>query len=153
MPQDYWIAIRNDGKNGNGTINDPFDGSSGKLDAIFLAFAKDKNLTFNLAAGTYGTVGIANGNFEQLKEGWQIKGAGVGRTIVKLIDFYKDTHPQGGFNICFTTWYKNVNNVTVQDLTIDCNYWELYFLRPRLGLSAIRLYGNRNKIKKQRGDF
>ncbi len=137
-----------DGKDGDGTIDNPFDGGEGKIDNLFYKFADKENLVWNFYPGTYKTVGVANKNYEQLKKGWKIRGSGIGVTIFKLTDFLEDQHnKKSGFNICFTTWYKNADNVEISNLTIDCNYWELQTNRPNLGLSGIRLYGNNIKVK------
>ena len=115
-PNDLWISLRPDGRNGTGARSDPFDGGNQpRLDALLKAVPP--NATIHFAAGTFLTTGI------QAKEGWRIAGAGKDSTIIKLIDgALLDITP--GCECCvishfdFQGFFKYF---ALKDLTIDCN--------------------------------
>ena len=55
-PREVWVALREDGQPGNGTVADPFDaGSAEKLNALFERFSAEfgDNLTVRFGPGVY----------------------------------------------------------------------------------------------------
>lgn len=127
-----WIALRTDGKRGRGTQKDPYNGTAQMFDQVMRAHTLrgTKNLTVNILPGTYLTVG--NGDYVpgltegtegwRCHSGWTIKGAGQSATTLKLVKIYPspDGKTYGAGGIC--TASSKTANVTVQDLTVDCNH-------------------------------
>jgi hypothetical protein len=107
--QQVWIAMRTDGLPGSGTESDPYDGSTQpKFDALMSQFAP--NTAIHLGPGTFQTHG---GMSWQVRDGWQILGAGIDTTTL-VQTAIQDAQFQviGGLG----------NNVVVSGLTVDCNY-------------------------------
>ncbi len=78
-PSEFYIAIRTDGDTGEGTADDPYDGSTPeRFDAFFTSHANLTYVTVHLAKGTYVSRGIT------LRQGWTFQGAGTGQTIIRL---------------------------------------------------------------------
>ncbi|MBI3991230.1 MAG: hypothetical protein HY350_03675 [Candidatus Omnitrophica bacterium] len=137
---------------------------AGKFDNKFAAAdafdtfmrAQPENATIKIPAGTYYTRGcyymyeteIINANYGfKILSGWTIQGAGIDKTIIKLVDIYFHPHMQGyrdipkgnpglpvplipgQFNSSASVLsggsYSPVINVTIRDFTIDCNYNEI----------------------------
>lgn len=123
------------------------------LDNLFAAAWDKENVVFDIPPGTYPVSGILGpAGPHQLKRGWKIAGAGIDRTVIKL-DAVQEIALAGGkktgFNIALTTWFTDVDNVEICDLTIDLNYEELS-QRTKikdLGLCAILLNGKNCKVR------
>ena len=127
-----WIALRTDGKRGRGTQKDPYNGSQQMFDLVLRAHTLrgTKNLTVNIQPGTYMTVG--NGDYVpgltegsegwRCHGGWTIKGAGQGVTTLKLIKTYPSTDGKTYSAVGICTTSSHTKNVTIQDLTVDCNH-------------------------------
>jgi hypothetical protein len=125
-PNEIWVsATRGDGK-GKGTQVDPFDGSTPtKLDQLLNSYytAGTENLHVHLGPGTFQTR-VAPDNGWHPRSGWTIEGAGMYITTLQaapanLAGVHYDLEPiKGDFS-------NPVNNVTVKDLTLDCNWLAL----------------------------
>ncbi len=118
--QPVYIAYRTDGRPGNGTPANPFDGSSqAKLDAIFQAFysAGTTDLAFHLGPGTYTIRGAWDFEWRML-DGWTISGAGETATVMKQVVGTTDDHPGAVFQLIPYT-----DNQAVEDLTVDCAWF------------------------------
>lgn len=110
---DVWIAIRSDGQTGDGTQNEPFDGSGLNFDSIRASIPNNTHI--HLEAGTYLTNGW------ELKEGWIITGRGIDKTIIKLNSGVANTAGDQAavlYRRDFSGFY-NYNEVS--DLTLDTN--------------------------------
>ena len=99
----------------------------------------------HLLPGTYETKGGTTdaGGF-QVRSGWQIRGAGMDRTTVRLTGFVRD---QGGATgvgrVFFNGWGPGVSNVVIADLTVDANGEGIVRAAgtPRMTTEAVRLQG------------
>ncbi len=144
-----------------------YDGSSAdKVDA-FLRKIPENN-TIYLSSGIFETRGVwdnwgggrQNRGF-RLKSGWRLAGSGTNSltgTVFRLVDVPLDGSGLYNFNAVLSTagigLYRtnhpvhlrfNVDDVTIRDLQIDCNYPELARLKgtPAFQVAGIQLLGNR----------
>lgn len=141
-------------KGGSGAVNDPFDGSTAeKFDTILRARseANQQNLIVCIGPGSYETEGtydfVVNLPHKTargftLNKSWKIHGAGVDRTILKLINFFPD--PPGGkkgtgVGVVFSTHDDGASGIEVSDLSIDDNYSELKTKAQQQGIGALNL--------------
>ena len=151
----YWIASRTDGRAGRGTEADPFDGSTQpRFDKILRKFWSERreNLVFHLGPGVFETFG--NGGYiaglRELGEGWrclsgwEIRGSGQERTTLKLTKQYEHQGNWGSVGIA--THDSFVNNVVVQDLTVDCNHSAIG--NPRSSETGVSLHGSGHTIRR-----
>jgi hypothetical protein len=108
--KEVWIAVRTDGVDGVGTVEDPFDGSGSKFDPLMAGLPA--HITIHLMAGTYLTEGTP------VKDGWKVFGAGIGSTVIQL--------SSAGASylsiVLFTAGGGSASNVEIRDLTLDANY-------------------------------
>ncbi len=114
---EIWIAPRTDGHDGAGTILDPRNGSGAKrFDAIMGSIPPDR--VIHLFPGHYETEGHAFGRGYRVKRGWKIRGAGMGLTVLRLVN----ASQAGDRYAVFGSGYDGqVNGCEISDLTIDCN--------------------------------
>ncbi len=141
-------------KGGSGTVKDPFDGSTAeKFDTILRARseASQQNLIVCIGPGTYETEGtydfVVNLPHKTargftLNKNWKIHGAGIDRTILKLINFLPN--PPGGkqgtgVNVVFSTHDDGASGIEISDLSIDDNYSELKTKAQQQGIGALNL--------------
>ncbi|HEV2988922.1 MAG TPA: hypothetical protein VG759_10800 [Candidatus Angelobacter sp.] len=139
---------------GSGTLNDPYDGSTAeKFDGILRSRseASQQNLIVCIGPGTYQTEGtydfIINLPHKTargftLNKNWKIHGAGVDRTILKLIGFVPN--PPGGnkgtgVGVVFSTFGDGASGIEISDLSIDDNYSELKTKAQKQGIKALNL--------------
>ena len=84
-PFNVWITVRPDGQKGSGTISDPYDGGSNKLDDILKSLPD--NTRVHLGPGTFLTQGYregGNGSDWWPRPGMKIFGSGVGVTVLQI---------------------------------------------------------------------
>lgn len=141
---EYHIRHRADGQNGSGTIADPFNGAKG-IDTWLTHLRHETDLTLRIGPGVFPTMGVLALEYHQIKAGWHIHGAGMGRTILKLTGV-----DDSGYNCGLSTWFVDQSNVEVTDLTVDCNYGELSKGQPALELVGVMLYGNDGAVRRVR---
>jgi hypothetical protein len=125
---ELWLAVRKDEKEGTGTVTDPFDGSGSNFDSKLGAYAASgtTDLTIHLGVGTFTTTVSGAGNIGAafyMKSGWRIIGAGRNVTTLQMTGNMAGKH----FDVeAFKTNSSVVtNNISISDLTIDCNYGAL----------------------------
>jgi hypothetical protein len=117
---DVYIAFRTDGISGNGTINNPYDGSTqAKFDACMGAVGT--NTVIHIGPGTFQTLG---GDSYSVKAGQKIYGAGMGNTIVQLVQ--PATVWSSNKHVHFTT-YGSYDGIEIRDLTCDGNFAGMTF--------------------------
>lgn len=117
---DVYIAFRTDGIAGNGTINSPYDGSTqAKFDACMGAVGT--NTVIHIGPGTFQTIG---GNNYSVKAGQKIYGAGMGNTIIQLVQ--PATPWSNNTHIHFAT-YGLYDEIEIHDLTCDGNFAGMTF--------------------------
>jgi hypothetical protein len=138
------LAPRTDGHPGSGTLDDPYDASTAlKFDRLMEDHAK-ANVTIVLAEGTYLTWGadgeespLAGANVLpdkrrgfMLPSGVTLRGAGMGRSIIKLTDVDVTGRRIEGMKqhrvLCSGIngrpwWEAEQSNITIEDLTVDAN--------------------------------
>jgi parallel beta-helix repeat protein len=154
--REIWIGQRSDGKKGRGTAEDPFDGSTQqKFDKLLRGYwwRGVKDLTVHISAGTFETVG--NGDYVpgltngvegwRCNSGWTIIGAGRELTVLKIIKNF--TGPDDVVGTCgISSSDSGVNNVTIQDLTVDCNFDAIGTNRSRD--TGVSLQGSNHTIRR-----
>ena len=80
-PREVWVAVRDDGQPGAGTVTDPFDaGTVEKLNALFERFGAEfgENLTIHFGPGVF----EGDRRWEP-RSNWKIRGAGMDITILR----------------------------------------------------------------------
>ena len=122
---EVWLAPRTDGQPGTGTATDPFNVSTQPMfDALLTGYFKNntQNVTFNLTAGTYYSMGQLGG--WTCLSNWKFYGAGMDTTVIKMSGYsYGVTGTQqSGGNCVFTAmpWFET--GIEITDLTIDCSW-------------------------------
>jgi hypothetical protein len=120
--KDVYIAAHTDGSGGNGTLRNPFDGStSAKLDAVLRRIAT--GTTVHFGPGTFQTAGFSD---DSASIGFSVKpkckyvGAGPTKTTVRLASA-SATSAHLGCAFCASGTNADVSGAEVRDLTIDCN--------------------------------
>jgi hypothetical protein len=145
--REVYIALRSDGLAGDGTADNPFDGSTQpKLDAIFKSFfdANTTNVTYHLGPGTFQMKGAWDYDWALLT-GWHIQGAGRDLTIVKQVVGNRGVTPGSNGALFSNGTSLNYDNQSVEDLTCDCAWFRSGpggdNSRPHGNFQGINLYG------------
>ncbi len=153
LTRQVYIAYRTDGLAGDGTLNNPFDGSSQpKLDAIFKSFydAGATNITFFIGPGTFQMKGDWDYDWAMLT-GWHIKGAGRSLTIVQQIVGALGVSPGSNGALFSNGAALTYDNQSVEDLTCDCAWFRSGpggdNSRPHGNFQGVNLYGANPTIR------
>ena len=114
--REVWIAPDHAQPEGKGTRDDPYDGSTaGKFDTLLTNLPKE--IEIHLLSGTFETSGWLGFN---IKEGWNIRGAGMALTTVRLVP--GPEHPKIPQYVVFNNDRQGVlHHAELHDLTIDGN--------------------------------
>jgi hypothetical protein len=114
--------MRTDGLPGSGTEADPYDGSTpAKFDALMLSYYWTYNLGVHLrGAGPFRT--YVNHQWAA-RRGWVISGDGMYATTLQMAGSIAGMH--WGLTCISSDPNIATDNVTIRDLTIDCNWTEL----------------------------
>lgn len=141
---EIWFSPRAGRVPGDGSRQRPFEAGGPAFDERLRALPPGS--TVRLLPGTYETRGFQNGGPDGIlvKSGWTLTGAGVDRTTLRLIATLDDRTNNSGRNyVLFSGWGPTVSNVTISDLTIDCNYRGVSRASglTNLSLHGIGLYG------------
>jgi hypothetical protein len=145
-----WIAIRNDDRYGTGTKTDPHDGSTPeKFDAIMNRFSAGSNIGIHLmGAGPFRT--YANHDWK-IQPGWTISGDGMDKTVVKMVGDVAGIHY--GLSCFMSDSNFATDNVTIRNMTIDCNWAELLRTadtgrggEKNIETGAVTLWGSNNLV-------
>ena len=146
--QEVWVSLRNDGLAGTGTQTDPFDGTTqSRFDAVMAAIPP--NSAIHLGPGTFRT---AVARPWLVKPGWSITGGGMDVTIVQLAGNASAITSVS----CFSSDPNiSTDNVTISDLTIDCNWPELSQTavigsngESKTAVAASYIFGSNNVIER-----
>ncbi len=147
------IAYRTDGLPGDGSLREPFDGSTQpKLDAIFKSYyeAGAVNITFHIGPGTFQMKGAWDYDWALLT-GWHIKGAGRSLTIVQQVVGVGGINAGSNGALFGNGWGLNYANQSVEDLTADCAWFRSGpggdNSRPHGNFQGINLYGENATIR------
>lgn len=161
-PAEIWISrYRTDGQ-GHGSQLDPYDGSSpAKLTALFTDITKTPagatiHLGPALSAAPFQMDAAATGLGAAFycRSGWTIVGAGMYATYVQLIGNMAGQH----YDVEAFKTASNVStdNITIRDLTVDCNYTGLSAtadtanLEKQFKSGAVCIYGSNNLVQRTR---
>ncbi len=150
--QNVWISIRTDGLHGSGTQLDPYDGSTmSKFDALMRSFQYTPNLGIHLGAGLFRTAAVRPW---RVNSGWLIVGAGMYATTVQLGG---NASTISGATCIQSDATATTDNVTISDLTVDCNWPELSATAPmgaggekNFVLNGVNIGGSNNLIARVR---
>jgi len=139
VAKDVYLAVRQDGRRGSGSAQDPFDASSAaKYDAILGRFREDTNFFYSpgiyeTTGGHYRTRPTANPHCHHF-------GAGVDRTIIRLVGA---SHPTEEGTIFYADYDSTVDGFELHDLTLDCNASGNPKFRDGIGaVGAVNVVGN-----------
>ena len=152
VQRQVYIAIRTDGLPGSGTQADPYNGSTmAKFDALMKSFQYTPNLGIYLGAGLFRT---AAARPWRVNSGWLIVGAGMYATTVQLGG---NASTISGSTCIQSDATVAADNVTISDLTVDCNWAELSATAPmgaggekNFVLNGVNIGGNNNLIQRVR---
>jgi hypothetical protein len=154
LANDVWVAVRRDGKSGDGSQRNPFDGSTqAKFDRLMASFGQ--NTAIHLGPGTFQTDIIAR-SWRPLT-GWKIRGVGMDVTIIQAVG---NLSPAGhgsrsviGLDSGNASAVRS-DNVQISDLTVDGN-WPAIGLtapvangQPNFKLQTITLMGSNNVVER-----
>jgi hypothetical protein len=151
--QDIWISMRTDGLAGSGTQADPFDGSTmNKFDAILLNYQLTPNLGVHLSgAGPFRT--RANHSWI-VQPGWVVSGDGMYSTTIQVGGNVAGLR---GVTVFSANSNLSADNITIRDLTIDCNWAELSATadtglggEKNISVSAVGICGSNNLLARIR---
>jgi hypothetical protein len=138
VAKDVYLAVRQDGRRGSGSAQDPFDASTAaKYDAILARFREGTN--FFYAPGIYETSG---GHYRRPTADPHCRhfGAGIDRTIIRLIGA---SDPTEDGTIFYADYDSTVDGFELHDLTLDCNASGNPKFRDGIGaVGAINAVGN-----------
>lgn len=121
IPQDYGLrnvahlAIRDDGRPGDGTASNPFDVSTQAKHDALLALLQP-NYVIQYGPGTYLTKGWSD-NGRKAGDGCSYLGSGINQTTIKLTGASLFTEGTV-FGVDYNDW---LNFFQVENLTIDCD--------------------------------
>jgi len=139
IAKDIYLALRQDGRRGSGSAQDPFDASSAtKYDAILARFRENTNFFYSpgiyeTTGGHYRTQPTANPHCHHF-------GAGVDRTIIRLVGA---SHPTEDGTIFSADYDSTVDGFELHDLTLDCNASGNPKFRDGIGaVGAVNVVGN-----------
>src|ERR1700719_553037 len=155
VTNEVWVASRTDGKSGDGSQRNPFDGSTqAKFDRLMASFGQ--NTVIHLGPGTFQT-DIVTRRWRPLN-GWKVKGAGMDVTTIQafgdlsrggnLVGFGLDNGPSSDVRS---------DNVTISDLTVDCNWAGIGSSAPvangqaNCKVGIITLMGSGNVVERVHG--
>jgi hypothetical protein len=86
-----------------------------------------------------------------VKNGWSIQGAGIDKTVIRLVGCLPDEHPGSGIGfIFFSGWGPGVDRIAMRDFTADCNAIAVmdHVKRQNISLSAIYLMGSQHTVQR-----
>jgi hypothetical protein len=153
VTRDIWIAARTDGLPGSGTQADPYDGSNAdKFDALLHGFYGVPNLGIHLmGAGPFKTSVARRWT---VQPGWVISGDGMYNTTIQLTG---NVAGMTGVTAIVSDSNIATDNVTIRDLTVDCNWAELVLTadtgavgEKHITVTAVGLYGSNNLLERIR---
>ena len=145
--KDVYIAADVDGSGGNGTLRNPFDGStSAKLDAVLRGIST--GTTVHFGAGTFQSAGFRdddpNGGFS-VKPKCRYVGAGPDVTTLKVLNVGLNRQLACAF--CASGTNVDVSGASVENMTIDMNGSAIVAANNAdLRTFGVSLPGSNNKI-------
>jgi len=145
--KDVYIAAHTDGSGGDGTLRNPFDGStSAKLDAVLRRIST--GTTVHFGAGTFQSAGFRdddpNGGFS-VKPKCRYVGAGPDVTALKVLNVGLNRQLACAF--CASGTNVDVSGASVENMTIDMNGSAIVAANNAdLRTFGVSLPGSNNKI-------
>lgn len=157
MKSDVYIALRSDGTgaNANGTIDNPYDGSTDELlDNILKDGNKvPANATIHFGPGVFQTKGFGGlHSVTFIKNGQRLVGSGIGITILQLVRAEPSAPTMATGVWIFGA--NSANDVELSDMTLDANAARqpgvLGNPKPLLTLGGVSLNGRNNRVHRIR---
>ena len=139
VARDIYLAVRQDGRRGSGSAQDPFDASSAaKYDAILGRFREATNFIYS--PGIYETKGGYYRTRQTANPHCHHFGAGADRTVIRLVG----SSQAATDGVIFAADYDaTVDGFELHDLTLDCNASGNPKFRDGIGaVGAISVIGN-----------
>jgi hypothetical protein len=152
---EIWIAVPTDGKRGDGSQRNPFDGSTqAKFDRLMESFGP--STVIHLGPGVFQT-NIVTRKWRP-RSGWKVKGAGTDVTTIQAVGNLS----VAGYFVAFgldagPSFAARSDNVTVSDLTVDCNWAGIGPSAPvangqrNCKVGIITLMGSNNAVERVHG--
>jgi hypothetical protein len=157
LTNEVWIAVRTDGKSGDGTQRNPFDGSNqAKFDAILHRYYANntQNLVVHLAPGNFLTSGSAGYNSTAgyyLHKGWNIRGSGMDVTTLTHSPAPPPRWPSGPAKhlvLEASIYNQDSDGIEISDLTIDANWPNCSGGYTNKAVDAIGLWGSNCRVSR-----
>jgi hypothetical protein len=154
IPQpEVWIAVRTDGLPGTGTQADPYDGSTAeKFDEAMLRLPWTGLNIHLIGSGPFRSDLRHNWH---LHSGWTLSGDGMDVTVVQMVGNLGGV--TGGASLLSSDPNYTTDNVTIRDLTVDCNWPELSATaddgaggEKNAKIGAVVLWGSNNLVQRVR---
>jgi hypothetical protein len=136
IAKDIYLAVRQDGRGGSGSAQDPFDASTpDKHDQLLATYSY--NTVFHYAAGTYQTRGWHYRTRNTAGANCKHYGSGMERTVIRLVGTNDPTHDGAIFG---SDYHATADGFELQNLTLDCNAPGNSKFRDRIGaVSAVNV--------------
>jgi hypothetical protein len=152
-----YIAIRNDGVAGNGSVENPYDGSTAVLlDGVLRGLAANTTIIFG--PGLFRTRGGAGEGYLlpanvgwKPQTGWQMRGSGIHSTILQFIwDLHLDSEQTiQRHKMIFSAEY--LSSFQIEGLTLDCNLQNTPFEATRkFTVTAAAITGDNVRFRRIR---
>jgi hypothetical protein len=146
--KDVYIASHTDESGGDGTLRNPFDGSTpAKLDAVLRRISTGTSVHFG--PGTFHTAGFSDDSPSvgfSVKPGCKYVGAGPRQTTIHLASA-SATSAHLGCAFCASGTRADVSGASVENMTIDVNGAGLVAANtPDLCTFGVSLPGSNNKV-------
>jgi hypothetical protein len=151
--QDVYITVRADGASGSGKQSDPYDGSTAeKFDAVMDNVPR--GTTVQLAKGAvFRTNGLKwpdNSKGWAVKDGLHISGNGATIQLVSYPNSWTGTTSQKHVVIGNRYYERPVNDVIIENLTIDADWQNLSCPWTNKAVMCSFLYGSNNTYRQVR---
>lgn len=146
MRNKVYIKLRGDGVSGDGSIGNPYDGSSAvKFDSAMRGCPA--NTDIYIGPGIFYTSGYTETKNNIVPQnGWHIKGAGIDRTIIKPINMHSGFGTVRKIVFGVDSPYK-VHNTRWENFTIDCDM-DNQLTPSGIAMGGININGGGNVFRK-----
>jgi hypothetical protein len=153
MAGEYWLALRADGFEGEGSAVNPLDASSPSLFAALMQqFADDHpngQVCIHIGPGIFQVPARRPGiGMWYPRKNWRMVGAGKYATTLKVVGALPNYPFEMQSAIASDIWQEYADGFTLEDLTIDCNMRGHKDLACAMG--ALHLAGTRVKLRRVR---
>jgi len=146
MRNKVYIKLRRDGISGDGSIGNPYDGSSAvKFDNAMRGCPADTDIY--IGPGIFYTSGYTETKNNIVpRNGWHVKGAGMGRTTIRPINMHSGFGTVRKIVFGVDSPYK-VHNTRWENFTIDCDM-DNQATPSGIAMGGININGGGNVFRK-----